>query len=97
MLLRSGHARAVVATAWSSLESALIYYAAESRAPLPASERPAPQQAWSLLYSLGYISDADCDRLHELRKQRNAAVHFTGKEAPIPRTSSTPSTSSTAC
>jgi hypothetical protein len=86
-LLRSGHARAAVATAWSALEGALIYYAAESRAPLPPGERPAPQQAWSLLsqlYSLGYISDSDYDRLHELRKQRNAAVHFTGKEAPYP-------------
>lgn len=86
-LLRSGHSKAAVATAWSALEGALIYYAAESRASLPPGERPAPQQAWSLLsqlYSLGYISDADYDRLHELRKQRNAAVHFTGEEAPDP-------------
>ena len=86
-LLRSGHARAAVATAWSALEGALIYYAAESQAPLPAGTRPAPQQAWTLLsqlYSLGYISDADYERLHELRTQRNAAVHFAGKQAPDP-------------
>jgi hypothetical protein len=86
-LLRLGHARAAVATAWSALEGALIYYAVESRAPLPPDEPLAPQQAWSLLsqlYSLGYINDADYERLHELRKQRNAAVHFTGKEAPDP-------------
>jgi hypothetical protein len=86
-LLRSGYARAAVATAWSALEGALIYYAAESRAPLPTTGRPTPQQAWSLLsqlYSLGYISDVDYDRLHELRKQRNSAVHFTGKEEPDP-------------
>jgi hypothetical protein len=87
VLQRSGHARAAVATVWSALEGALIYYAAESQAPLPEGERPAPQQAWSLLSqlnSLGYVSDADYDRLHELRKQRNAAVHFTGTEAPDP-------------
>jgi hypothetical protein len=86
-LLRAGHPRAAVATAWSALEGALVYYAAESGAPLPEGERPSPQQAWALLSqlnSLGYITDDDYDRLHELRKQRNTAVHFTGKEPPDP-------------
>ena len=36
----------------------------------------------SQLSSLGYISDNDCDRLHELCKQRNAAVDFTSAEPP---------------
>jgi len=85
VLLQSGHARAAVTTAWSALEGALIYYVAESLASLPDGQRPAPQQAWQLLSqlnSLGYISDADYGRLHELRKQRNAAVHFTGTGTP---------------
>lgn len=86
-LLRSGHARAAVVTAWSALEGALPYYASDSRAPLPAGERYTPRQAWPLLsqlYSLGYISDADYERLRQLREQRNAAAHLTGGQAPDP-------------
>jgi hypothetical protein len=36
------------------------------------------------LSSLGYISDADYERLRQLRGQRNAAAHLTGGQAPDP-------------
>ena len=52
-----------------------------------AATHPIVTQAWSLLSqlsSLGYITDVDYQRLHELRKQRNEAVHFTGRDAPDP-------------
>jgi hypothetical protein len=36
------------------------------------------------LYSLGYVGDADYERLRELRGQRNAAVHPSGRQPPGP-------------
>jgi hypothetical protein len=83
-LLKTGHITSAVVIAWTALEGALVYYAAESQAPMSAEVRT-PPNAWQLLsqlYSLGYISEDDYSRLQEVRKQRNAAVHYVGTVAP---------------
>jgi hypothetical protein len=83
-LLRTGHKAAALLIAWAAVEGGLFYYTADVRAPLPADPKYV-QMAWLLLShldSLGYINEADLKRFGELRRQRNAAAHFSGPEHP---------------
>ena len=83
ILLRLHHVRPAVLIAWSAVEGALIYHAAQLDMPLPDDARAArsPWQLLSYLDSLGYINEADLKRLTELRNQRNAVAHFSGRGA----------------
>lgn len=82
-LAATGHLAAAAVIAWAALEGALERYAADRGALITTgSERVFT--AWPLLsrlYSLGYVSEGDFQRLGEVRKQRNAAVHF-GPDSP---------------
>lgn len=83
-LAATGHLAAAVVMAWAALEGALERYAAEAQAPI-ATDFERAVTAWPLLsrlYSLGYVSEADFKRLREVRKQRNAAVHFGPDDPP---------------
>lgn len=86
VLLRTDHRAAAALIAWAAVEGALIYYVTDQRISLP--DRPnymkTPWQLLSYLDSLGHINDADLKRLTELRRQRNAAAHFAGREDPNP-------------
>ena len=82
-LIQAGHLAAAALIAWAAVEGALLYYATNAQIPLPDPRyAQMPWQLISHLDSLGYINDADLKRLTELRKQRNAAAHFWGREDP---------------
>jgi hypothetical protein len=77
-LSTTGHLAAATVIAWAALEGALERYAADPQVPVTVGSARAIT-AWPLLsrlYSLGYLSESDYERLREVRRQRNAAVHF---------------------
>jgi hypothetical protein len=83
-LAATGHLAAAVVIAWAALEGALERYATEAQAPV-TTDSDRGITAWPLLsrlYSLGYVSEADFKRLREVRKRRNAAVHFGPDDPP---------------
>lgn len=83
-LLRIGHTAAAAVIAWTALEGAIDYFIEDTQAPVGDASGHV-RNAWSLLsqlYSLGYINEQDFKRLTDLRKQRNAVVHFVERLAP---------------
>lgn len=83
-LLQSGHAIGAVATAWAAVEGALAYYVSDLQISIPPEieRRWTAWQVIAYLDSLGYISERDLGLLNELRRQRNAVMHFVGTEEP---------------
>jgi hypothetical protein len=83
-LLGAGHAIGAVATAWAAVEAALVHYVADLQISIPP-EIERKRMAWQIityLDSLGYISERDFAVFDELRKQRNAVMHFAGSDEP---------------
>jgi len=83
-LVYSGHGIGAVATAWAAVEGALAYYIADQHIRLPdeTARTMLPWRTIVYLDSLGLISERDLATLGELRKQRNAVIHFAGRDKP---------------
>src|SRR6266496_520073 len=70
---------AAVLIAWAALEGAVVYFASDKDDVQPWTT---PWQLLSDLYSLGYVSDRDFERLTAFWKLRNEIAHHVGLVTP---------------
>lgn len=80
-LISFGAFTAAGLVAWAALEGAVVYFASDKDDVQPWST---PWQLLSDLYSLGYVSDRDFERLTAFWKLRNEIAHHVSPVAPRP-------------
>jgi hypothetical protein len=80
-LIDSGAFTAAVLVAWAALEGAVVYFASDKDDVQPWNT---PWQLLSDLYSLGYVSDGDFERLTAFWKLRNEIAHHVSPVIPGP-------------
>jgi hypothetical protein len=78
-LMSFGAFTAAVLVAWAALEGAVVYFASDKDDVEPWST---PWQLLSGLYSLGYVSDRDFERLTAFWKLRNEIAHHVSPVTP---------------
>lgn len=78
-LINVGALTAATLTAWAALEGALIHFASDKSDLQPWRS---PRQLLSSLYSLGYISETDFQRLSTIGKARSDIAHHASRVTP---------------
>lgn len=78
-LTQAGHLTAGTLTAWAALEGAIIHFASDKE---DIQAWRSPRQLLSNLYSLGYVSEQDFQRLMNLAKARSEIAHHVSRITP---------------
>jgi hypothetical protein len=78
-LSQAGHLTAGTLTAWAALEGAIIHFASDKN---DLQTWRSPRQLLSNLYSLGYVSEKDFQRLMSIAKVRSDIAHHASRITP---------------